>query len=154
MLLSKALLPLTLDYERAGRTFAVATPPIRCERSRPAQSRCATFPRRTGVAKETLASMTKWLTGRGFVQDVMVGAAKGLRLTDAGCDALDASSHTDDVALRAAIEPIVGDLDLATSPLAAAIAPPPSGWRANARPPETLPHHPVVSHRGGYPDGS
>ena len=153
VLLSKALLALTLDYERAGRlSLSYAANPMRALWAGAVAVR--DFPRRTGVAKETLASMTKWLTGRGLVQDVMVGAAKGLRLTDAGRRALDASSHADNVALRAAIEPIVGDLDLATSPLATAIAPPVSGWRAKARPPETLPHHPVVSHRGGYPDGS
>ena len=98
--------------------------------------------------------MTRWLAGRGLVEPVDVGAVKGLRLTDAGHQALEASAHADDLSLRAAIEPLVGDLDLAASPLAAAIAPPSSGWRAKARAPETLPHHPVVSHRGGYPDGS
>lgn len=28
------------------------------------------------------------------------------------------------------------------------------GWRATVRTPDTLPHHPVVSHGGGFPDGS
>jgi DNA-binding MarR family transcriptional regulator len=30
----------------------------------------------------------------------------------------------------------------------------PNGWRASVVPPETLPHFPMVLHRGGYPDGS
>jgi GNAT superfamily N-acetyltransferase len=153
VLLSKALLGLTLEYERGGAlSLSHAANPMRVLVDGDVAVR--DFARRTGVAKETLASMTKWLTGRGFVQDVAVGAAKGLRITGRGRQAIEASAHADDAQLRAAIEPIVGDLDLATSPLAAAIVPPASGWRATARAPETLPHHPVVSHRGGYPDGS
>ena len=144
---------MTLDYERAGRlSLSYAANPMRALADGAVAVR--DFPARTGVGKETLAGMTRWLTGRGLVEAVPVVTAKGLRLTDAGRRALEASSHADDASLRAAIEPIVGDLDLATSPLTAAIVPPPSGWRAKARPPETLPHHPVVSHRGGYPDGS
>ena len=30
----------------------------------------------------------------------------------------------------------------------------PDGWRAAVRRPTTLPHYPVISHRGGFPDGS
>jgi hypothetical protein len=33
-------------------------------------------------------------------------------------------------------------------------APHPAGWRAAIRPAATLPHYPVVLHRGGYADGS
>lgn len=40
------------------------------------------------------------------------------------------------------------------SPLMAGWEPYPNGWRAAARRPETLPHYPMVLHRGGYPDGS
>ena len=34
------------------------------------------------------------------------------------------------------------------------LQPYPDGWRAKVRAPETLPHHPMVLHRGGFPDGS
>jgi DNA-binding MarR family transcriptional regulator len=34
------------------------------------------------------------------------------------------------------------------------IEPYPDGWRAQVRRPSTLPHYPVVTHRGGFPDGS
>jgi hypothetical protein len=30
----------------------------------------------------------------------------------------------------------------------------PGNWRLQVRPPVTLPHYPMVLHRGGYPDGS
>jgi hypothetical protein len=35
-----------------------------------------------------------------------------------------------------------------------AAAPYPDGWRAAVRKPDTLPHYPMVLHRGGFPDGS
>jgi len=55
--------------------------------------------------------------------------------------------------LRAALEPLVGDGTLASSPLAAGLAPEPGNWRASVKAPETLPHYPMVLHRGGFPDG-
>jgi hypothetical protein len=58
-------------------------------------------------------------------------------------------------ALRAALEPLVEDGTLASSPLARGLEPYPDNWRAAVRQtPVTLPHFPVVLHRGGYPDGS
>jgi hypothetical protein len=57
-------------------------------------------------------------------------------------------------ALHAALADVVGDGTFATSPLAPGLVPYPDNWRARVRRPETLPHHPMVLHRGGYPDGS
>jgi hypothetical protein len=34
------------------------------------------------------------------------------------------------------------------------VAPDPGGWRATVRTPDTLPHSPMVLHRGGFPDGA
>ncbi len=56
--------------------------------------------------------------------------------------------------LRAALGELVGGGTLATSPLASGLEPQPDNWRARGRRPDTLPHHPMVLHRGGYPDGS
>ena len=50
--------------------------------------------------------------------------------------------------------PIVGDGTLISSPMAAGLEPPEGSWRASVRRPATLPHYPMVLHRGGYPDGS
>ena len=47
--------------------------------------------------------------------------------------------------LRASLEPLAGF---------AGSEPYPDGWRAALPPRETLPHHPTVLHRGGFPDGS
>ena len=35
-----------------------------------------------------------------------------------------------------------------------ALVPYPDDWRADIRPPRTLPHYPMVLHRDGFPDGS
>ena len=40
------------------------------------------------------------------------------------------------------------------SPLFRGLEPYPDGWRAKVRKPDTLPHYPMVLHRGGFPDGS
>ena len=55
--------------------------------------------------------------------------------------------------LREALEPLVGNATR-DSPLWAGLEPYPDGWRASVPPPETLPHFPMVLHRGGFPDGS
>ena len=57
--------------------------------------------------------------------------------------------------LRAALEPLVGDGTLASSPLARGSSPTRTTGAPRVRQaPATLPHYPMVLHRGGYPDGS
>jgi hypothetical protein len=56
--------------------------------------------------------------------------------------------------LRDRLERLVGNGEAESSPLFAAIKPYPDGWRVSRRTPTTLPHFPMVLHRGGYPDGS
>jgi hypothetical protein len=54
-------------------------------------------------------------------------------------------------ALRASLEPLAAG----QSPvLFGGLEPYPDNWRASVRRPATLPHFPIVLHRGGYPDGS
>jgi hypothetical protein len=49
---------------------------------------------------------------------------------------------------------MVGDGTREASRLFSGLDPYPEGWRARVIEPETLPHYPMVLHRGGYPDGS
>jgi hypothetical protein len=127
----------------------------------------------TGVSKEGLAMAMHPLTKRDLA---VVGTAPGgsrfrsARLTGRGQEAqwvyTDWTGRLDDragqrlgagpvAALRAALEPLVGDPDdPARSPLMGGLEPYPDNWRADARPPQTLPHFPMVLHRGGFPDGS
>ena len=57
-------------------------------------------------------------------------------------------------ALRASLELLVGSSVTGRSPLFLGLEPYPDSWRARVPKPETLPHFPMVLHRGGYPDGS
>ena len=56
--------------------------------------------------------------------------------------------------LRGFLEQLVGEATYQRSPLFQGLQPYPDGWRASVRRPETLPHYPMVLHRGGFPDGS
>ena len=56
--------------------------------------------------------------------------------------------------LREALEDLVGQPTAQLSPLFQGLKPYPNGWRASVRSPDTLPHYPMVLHRGGFPDGS
>lgn len=57
-------------------------------------------------------------------------------------------------ALREAAEGLAGSPEDLKPLLLQSIAAYPDGWRAVVRTPQTLPHFPMVLHRGGYPDGS
>jgi len=58
------------------------------------------------------------------------------------------------LSLRDSLEHLVGEPSAEMSPLFRGLEPYPDGWRASVRKPNTLPHYPMVTHRGGYPDGS
>lgn len=56
--------------------------------------------------------------------------------------------------LRGCLEKLVGDGTADQSQLFRGLEPYPGGWRAAVPKPRTLPHYPMVLHRGGFPDGS
>jgi hypothetical protein len=56
--------------------------------------------------------------------------------------------------LRQVLEGLAGDPAAERPPLLAGLPPCPDGWRASIAAPRTLPHYPLVLHRGGFPDGS
>ena len=56
--------------------------------------------------------------------------------------------------LRRSLESIVQGRAATSSALLQALTPYPDGWRAQLPPIEGLPHFPMESHRGGFPDGS
>jgi hypothetical protein len=63
-----------------------------------------------------------------------------------------------DGSLREALERLTGEpaaeISMGISPLFRGLEPYPDGWRAPVRKAGTLPHYPMVLHRGGFPDGS
>jgi len=88
-----------------------------------------------------------------------------IRLLATGAEALDAyrsrAFAEDDHALRSALGAVLDQ----TEALAAGLAPPDGSWRQRrpylaqtrrllADPTSALPWHPMVLHRGGWPDGS
>ncbi len=172
VLLARVLLALTLRFERRSPlSLAVCANLLRVLTTDGVLVK--DLPALTGVSKEALAMATHPLTRRDLA---VVGRAPGgsrfraMRLTDRGQEAqwryTDWTERLDDVAgqrlgagvvaaLRAALEPLAGDPDdPAHSPLMGGLEPYPDNWRADVRPPQTLPHFPMVLHRGGYPDGS
>jgi hypothetical protein len=156
-LLAKALLLFTLEVETTSPLSLVHAANVLRALAQEAVSQ-RDLPPAMGVAKETAAVMTGQLVRNGLVT---LSASKELAITDSGHQAAAATDAIVDAVegdrpreLRALLEPLVGDGTVDGSPLAEAIRPPEGTWRHRRPRPHTLPHHPVVSHRGGYPDGS
>lgn len=156
-LLAKALLKFTLEVETTSPVALVHSANVlRVLVNGPVHQR--DLPRAMGVAKETAAVITGQVRREGLVT---VSASKETSITEAGrrvvaaADATVAAVEADwPRELRARLGPLVADGTVDGSNLAEAIRPPNGTWRHRRPTPLTLPHHPVVSHRGGYPDGS
>jgi DNA-binding MarR family transcriptional regulator len=124
---------------------------------------------RSGVSKEAIDMATGYLVRHGYAKLETRSApnrAKALVLTSEGRRAraeyrrLTATLEERWVArfgaelvreLRASLEAVTGSDG---TPLLPGLEPPPGGWRAEFPRAETLPHFPMVLHRGGFPDGS
>jgi hypothetical protein len=167
-LLSRVLLAFALEYEReAGLALAVAANVLRVLGSE--GTRLRDLPVLTGTSKESV----RWALGiliRGDLAaeepDPAASRGKVARLTQRGLDAQhlyheltgtierrwhDRFTPGATGALRASLEPLaVGQPPV----LFGGLEPYPDNWRASVRRPATLPHFPMVLHRGGYPDGS
>lgn len=170
-LLSKTLLALALEFENESPiSLAICADVIRVLNTEGVRVR--DLPALSGVSKEAIA-MAFGILRKARLAVVAKESRKSpwhvARLTEAGVaiqnsyPALLAAIEerwqsrfgVDEVsALRQAAETIVGDSMDPESPLMQCIAPYPDGWRASVPKPDTLPHFPMVLHRGGYPDGS
>jgi methyltransferase (TIGR00027 family) len=167
-LLSRVLLAFALEYEReAGLALAVAANVLRVLGSE--GTRLRDLPALTGTSKESV----RWALGilvRGDLAaeepDPAASRGKVARLTPRGLAAqhlyheltgtIERRWHdrfTPGVtgALRASLEPLAAGQPPV---LFGGLEPYPDNWRASVRRPATLPHFPMVLHRGGYPDGS
>jgi DNA-binding MarR family transcriptional regulator len=168
-LLSRALLMLAIDYEsRSKVSLAIHADLLRVLGEKPTPVR--DLPRLTGVSKEAISMGMGVIVKRGLAvlePNANGKAGKAARLTAKGIASQDAharllqnveeqcvSRYGPDVtgALRESLETLGGDPR--GSRLLHGIPPFPEGWRASAPKVETLPHFPMVLHRGGYPDGS
>jgi hypothetical protein len=170
-LLAGVLWAFTRDVEATARiSMAIGSNLLRV--LDPGGIRVRDLPRLTGVSKEANAMSTGWLERHGcVVVEPDRGATRGkvVRLTPKGSAAqrtfarivgetevtwrgrLGAQTLSD---LHTALDPLVGSGTLSDSRLAPCFDAPAGTWRAATTWPATLPHYPMVLHRGAYPDGS
>lgn len=170
-LLAQALLAYTREFERESPlSLPLAENVVRVLGEDPVDVR--ELPTAAAVSPEAVAMALTYLTKQGFV----VGK-KDVRLTDAGGSAADQARGTHALVerawserdgldcLRSASSAIVEQRYGTRSRLALGLEPYPEGWRAESRylaqtramladPLTGLPRHPMVLHRGGWPDGS
>jgi methyltransferase (TIGR00027 family) len=170
-LLSRVLLAFALEYEAESATsLAIGANLLRVLRAD--GTRLRDLPPQTGISKEAMA----WARGvlvraRLAVEEPDPAANRGkvARLTPAGLRAQHLYREllgtvderwtqrfgSDTIgALRQPLEALAMAAEGQPPPLFQALEPYPDNWRASVRPPRTLPHYPMVLHRGGYPDGS
>jgi DNA-binding MarR family transcriptional regulator len=170
-LLSQVLLAFALDFEQESKlSLTIAANSLRVLTE--VGVRVRDLPALTGVSKEANSMAVGFLVRKGCAvieDDPAATRTKIVRLTDRGLKAVE-SYHRVMVATEAqwldrfgpeaideltlALGRLVGDPPTTVSPLLEGLVPYPDGWRAKVRRPQTLPHYPMVLHRGGYPDGS
>ena len=168
-LLSKVLLTLALDFERESRLalgiytergaarLAISANVLRVVAD--GGTRVRDIPAASGVAQMAIGNWLGSLQEHRYLTvgpDPAGGRFKVARLTPRGRAARDTylrwaaadGGQREAAAVRAALAPLDSDL------LLSGTAPYPDGWRARVARPATLPHYPVISPRGGFPDGS
>jgi DNA-binding MarR family transcriptional regulator len=173
--LSKVLLAFAIEFESKSEvSLAICANVLRLAGE--SGVRLRDLPRLSGVSKEAIAMSLSFLEKQGyavFEPESQGGKAKIVALTPKGhlahhaCQTLLSSIEeswqlrfgTNTVlSLRAQLESLAGvsndSCDPSQSPLFRGLEPYPNGWRASLPRPETLPHYPMVLHRGGFPDGS
>jgi DNA-binding MarR family transcriptional regulator len=171
VLLSQVLLAFTIDFERESNvSLPISANALRVLDEKGVRVR--DLPRLTGVSKEAISMSVGFLQrGRYLVveRDPTDSRTQVARLTATGLQAQDAYRQLpgvieerwqarfgkDDIrTLRESLERLVSSPTAQLSPLFKGLEPYPDGWRASVRKPDTLPHYPMVLHRGGFPDGS
>lgn len=161
--LARVLLAFTLEFEQGWTvSLPVAANGLRVLGEAPTPVRA--LPGLSGVSKEAVSWMLGVLRRKGFAAVAATGGARGqsASLTANGVAAWAASAER--IAAieegwrhrfgSGAIEALRAKLEALQPRLFEGLEPPPGGWRARLKRPGTLPHHPMVLHRGGYPDGA
>jgi hypothetical protein len=168
VLLARVLLAFALEYEsKSELSLAMSANVVRVLDGNGIPVR--ELPRLSGVSKEAIAMSVGFLVKRGDTSlETNSSRIKVVRLTASGLKAQKA--HAERLrkieqqwrkrfgkpidSLRKSFAPFVGSGMAANSALLDGLEPPHNGWRTRVRRPDTLPHFPMVLHRGGYPDGS
>jgi hypothetical protein len=163
--LAQALLLYTVEHESASEVpLMMAANQVRVIDED--GTRTVDLVRRSGISKEAMGFLTGW---RQRPRLSVESVPRTLTLTGAGRSAKTdyetlartieqswAARFPGDATgrLRSALEQVVVDATLASSPLAQLVEAPEGCWRSWVKSPETLPHFPMILHRGGYPDGA
>jgi hypothetical protein len=164
-LLSRVLLEIAGEYESAARLpLGVAANALRVLGNGPLRPR--EVPLRAGIAKEAVAQSVSLLVRHGLGETDGKGSSALVWLTPRGEVAL-RNYHVRMARIegRRPIDGLAKELLPVVEGAAEAVRPPEDGWRAHppyraqtaaflADPLGSLPHHPLVTHRGGFPDGS
>jgi len=170
-LLSRVLLSFAIEYERdAGLALAASANVLRVLGTE--RTRLRDLPVLTGTSSEAASWALGVLVRAGLAaQEPDPAASRGqvARLTHRGTSAQRVYHELAGTverrwrerftggtvsALRQALEPLATGPAGQPPPLFGGLEPYPDNWRARVRPPATLPHYPMILHRGGYPDGS
>jgi DNA-binding MarR family transcriptional regulator len=161
-LLSKVLLAYALAYERESElSLAIGANVLRVTDE---SVRVSDLPRLSGVSKEAIAMALNFLIKRGYAEEQTEAGVRGKRvaLTPKGRAAraeYERRLKEVEAAWRkrfgsATIDALKGELEPLQLRLSEGLQPYPDGWRAALPSRQTLPHYPMVLHRGGFPDGS
>jgi DNA-binding MarR family transcriptional regulator len=164
-LLSRVLLAFAIEFEReSDLSLAIGANVLRVLDEKGVRVR--DLPTLSGVSKEAITVALGFLGKRGVAvvgPDSTGSRAKIVRLTPTGLAAQHAYRKLLGIVenrwharfgrdtirtLRDLLDRMVGE------PLLHGLQPYADGWRAAVRKPGTLPHYPMVLHRGGFPDGS
>jgi DNA-binding MarR family transcriptional regulator len=170
-LLSRVLLAFAIEFEgESDLSLAISANMVRVLDETGVRVR--DLPLLTGVSKEAISMAMGLLRKKGVaaVESEHSGSrTKVARLTPKGREAQDAYRQLLRIieerwharfgkdtlrTLRESLERLVGQSTARLSPLFQGLEPYADGWRASVRKPNTLPHYPMVLHRGGFPDGS
>jgi hypothetical protein len=170
-LLSRVLLAFAIEFEReSDLSLAISANALRVLDGKGVLVR--DLPHISGISKEMIKVSMGFLQKRGCIAIVSDSAAKGkklARLTPKGLRARHSYYQQTGLieegwqarfgknairGLQNLLEPLVGEGTLQRSALSSGLEPYPDGWRASVAKPDTLPHYPMVTHRGGFPDGS
>ncbi len=170
-LLSKVLLAFAIHFERDSElSLAISANVSRALDEKGVAAR--ELPRLTGVSKEAIKVAAGVLQKGRYIEvlpQASVPRSKLVRLTPKGVAAQeDYYRRLSEIEarwnekfgrdaltrLRKALETVVREPQGERSRLFLGLEPHSDGWRASIPKPETLPHFPMVLHRGGFPDGS
>jgi hypothetical protein len=170
-LLSRALLAFAVEFESGSElSLAICANVVRLLSNVGVPLR--DLPRLAAISKEAVAVSLNYLQKNGYAivePESPASRAKAVVLTAKGEYAQTAyhqrlreveESWEDRYGLDIirtlvdTLKRLVGEPTAKSSPLFRGLEPYPEGWRASIPRPERLPHFPMVTHRGGFPDGS